>query len=68
MPYDLYHNGRRVDSDWNRDRMIDRHFDYDDHEARFSLGCHGRAEYEDYDSCPTERYEVRHRDYEDDDY
>ena len=66
MTYELYKDGRHVGSDWNRDRLLDDHFGHDDREARYELGGHGRAHYDDRHSCPTVRYEVRHRDMDDD--
>ena len=62
MTYELYQDGRCVGSDWNRDRLLDDHFDRDDHEACYELGGHGRAHYDDHHAS----YEVRHRDIEDD--
>ena len=66
MTYELYENGQRIGSDWNRDRLLDGHFGYDDHEALYDLGGHGRAHYDDRHICPTARYEVRHRGIDDD--
>ena len=62
MTYDLYKDGRRIGSDWNRERLLDDHFEHDDHEAHYELGGHGRAYYDNHHAS----YEVRCRDTDDD--